>query len=271
MVGTELRRTNKFRWLLIFALAFTIVGCRTVRKTDAVIMEGLNNVALLEKINAASPVFQSMDIKRANMSIRMNGINYSSPASCKLIRDSVIHLSVTPFLGVEMFVVRITQQDILVLDKMNAVFYQIDYRTLQNRLGYRIDFQTLQALFTNTAFIVGETTIRPEMFRQKRQNQTTILYSSKNGLTQATTLTDDYRVGHTEILTQSANFNATYQDFRNQHGILFPFAANFSFNIGNSALSIQMSIHRIGFNEQFNIPAIQLTNYRRGSIEQLMR
>lgn len=271
MVGTGQKKRINFRWLLIFAFAVSLVGCKTARKAEAVFVEGENNVVLLNKIKEATPWFHSMDIKRANLAVRMNGNNYNSPASCKLIRDSVIHLSITPFFGVEMFIVRITRQDILVVDKMRNVFYQSDYRSLQNYLGFRLDFQTLQAVFTNTAFIVGEYEISPDMFRQKRMNETVIMHSARSGLTQETTLTDNFRVSKTEIANQSARFEASYQDFKTQDDVLFPFGVNFSFNAGNSALSIQMNINRIGFNEQFNIPAIQLNNYRRGSIEQLMR
>jgi hypothetical protein len=269
----QLRMSNSYRILWILAIVIVMAGCKTTRQSVAVIADPDGNAVLLDKVLQSTAWFSSMDIKRMTVNVNMGGASYSSPASCKLIRDSVLHLSVTPFFGVEMFQVRANPREIIVIDKMRGGYYQTDYLYLKNRFGIDISFKLIQDLLTNQPFIYGDSEIKPQSFRQKVVNEKVILQTVKSEHLQETYLTEDFRVGRVTIVTddQSMEFVAGYGDFKNQDGLFFPYASSFNATAGDTKLSFQLTINRIGFNEAIVIPDINLQSLRKGQIENLLK
>jgi hypothetical protein len=267
----KMRNAEKILWIL--AIALVMAGCKTTKKSVTVMADPDGNAVLLEKVLEATPWFGSMDIKRMTVNVNMGGSSYSSPASCKLIRDSVLHLSVTPFFGMEMFQVRANPREILIIDKMRGAYYQTDYLYLKNRYGLDISFSLIQDLLTNHPFIYGDNEIKPQSFRRKIIDGKTLLQTVKPEHTQETFLTTDYRVGRVTIVTddQSMEFAAGYGDFKSQDGLNFPYAASFKVTGESTKLNFQLTINRIGFNESIVIPEINLQSLRRGQIENLMK
>lgn len=268
-----LTMSNNYKILWILAIAIVMAGCKTTRQSAAVIADPDGNAVLLEKVIQSTPWFSSMDIKRMTVNVNLGGSSYSSPASCKLIRDSILHLSVTPFFGVEMFQVRANPREIIVIDKMRGAFYQADYQMLKNRFGLDISFRLIQDLLTNHPFIYGEDGIKPQSFRQKTHNDKIILQTVKSEHLQETYLTDEFRVGKVTIVTddQSMDFVAGYSDFKNQDGLNFPYAATFNITAETSKMGFQLTINRIGFNETITIPEVNLQSLRKGQIENLLK
>lgn len=265
--------SNNYKILWILAIAIVMAGCKTTKQSAAVLADPDGNAVLLEKVLQSSPWFGSMDIKRMTVNVNLGGSSYTSPASCKLIRDSILHLSVTPFFGVEMFQVRANPREIIVIDKMRGAFYQADYQMLKNRFGLDISFRLIQDLLTNHPFIYGEADIKPQSFRSKSINDKTILQTVKPEHMQETHLTSDYRVSRVTIVTddQSMSFDAGYTDFKNQDGLNFPYSASFKATGESTNLNFQLNINRIGFNENIVIPEINLQSLRRGQIENLLK
>ncbi len=76
-------------------------------------------------------------------------------ASCKFYKDSAMHISIQPFMGIEMFKAELNPDSIIVFDKMNRRYYVINYNYFTERFGVDIDFNSLQALISNQFFCVG--------------------------------------------------------------------------------------------------------------------
>ncbi len=273
MEWKQLTMRNTYRMFWILAIALVMAGCKTTKQSVAVIADPDGNAILLEKMLESTPWFGTMDIKKMTVNVNLGGSNYSSPASFKLIRDSVLYLSVTPFFGVEMFQVRANAREIIVIDKMRGVYYQTDYQYLRNRFGIDISFKLIQHLITNHPFIYGDYEINPQSFRQKIVNEKIILQTVKSEHLQETFLTNDFRVARVTIVTddQSMEFAAEYGDFKNQDGLNFPYSASFQTKSETTKLSFQLTMNRIGFNETITIPDINLQSLRRGQIENLLK
>lgn len=272
MGGTELQRSKITRTLVLLALASFLWGCRAWRQMDTALMEKESNMALIERILVATPKIHSMDVRRMNLQVNLNGRQYRSSATCKLIADSVIHLSITPIFGIEMFAVRITPTDIVLIDRTKNLYYQMDFQTIQRQLNPAINFSMIQSVLTNQPFVVGETSLQPHMFRQRQVQNNIVMMTENHRFVQETTLNSSFRAEKVTInhMNSTGVFEALYADFQPHDTGLFPYSGNFNFTSGQYTLSLGVTMNSVVFNLPVAIPVLTLTHLQRGAIHQLI-
>lgn len=273
MVGKD---RNIARILTLFLLAAVLIlpGCKTLQKVVPVPVAPDANALLIENITKATPEIRSLDVKKMSLAISMNGSNFNTPAICKVIADSLIQLTVMPFFGAEMFSAYISPTEILVIDKLKSIYYQLDYGDLQTRFNLNIDFNTLCSILLNRPFIAGKQTIGPTDFVQMKDPEAGLrMISEKTAFIQENFVGDDFRISKVSIKTknQSHEFNAAYRDFLLQDGIVFPFTQSFGAKGERQSLSLKMTLSRVIFNESINIIMPELSLYRRANIENLLK
>ncbi|MBP8023650.1 MAG: hypothetical protein KAY69_03640, partial [Paludibacter sp.] len=54
---------------------------------------------LVEKLKQAEPQFSSANVSKMNVNLDLSGRSMSVSASCRLIKDSALHISIMPALG----------------------------------------------------------------------------------------------------------------------------------------------------------------------------
>jgi len=261
---------------IMFILTLSVVvftACKSGRQlagSESVLSErSITDLAI-----AAQPNFSSLDIKRMNLNINMgNGTSYSSPATCRIISDSVIHLSVQPFFGIEMFTAQFTNNRFVVLDKIKKVAYSGNYDLFSKGLGINIDYSMLEALLTNRLFVLNNQGGPLSRLKAERKAGTTSLQHNFNHIRQQFVLNSDYRIQRTDISTSIGKyrFTANYEGFTNQSTLIFPSQLSVNAEAGSKKYDLSMSITRMMVNEQLSIPDISLQGYRTGNIEQLLK
>ncbi len=94
----------------------------------------------------------TVDIPPTTLSCKLmielkNGENsLSSPADLKMVTDSVIWLSVQPFLGIEMLRAEFTADSVKVIDRMNKRYVAERVGDIRSVLPKEFDFKNLQML-----------------------------------------------------------------------------------------------------------------------------
>jgi Domain of unknown function (DUF4292) len=72
--------------------------------------------------------------------------------SLRMKRDSVIWVSISPALGIEVARVLITQDSVKVLDRINNKYKLTDYKFLNDLLRMNVDFDIIQGVLTGNLF-----------------------------------------------------------------------------------------------------------------------
>jgi len=67
-------------------------------------------------------------------------------ASIRVKKDSIIWISVTPGLGIEMLRTVILQDSIHVIDRINKSYYSYDFDSLSTRLNFQVNYKMLEAI-----------------------------------------------------------------------------------------------------------------------------
>lgn len=77
----------------------------------------------------------------------------------RIIKDSVIWISITPALGIEAFRLLITVDSVKMIDRIHKTYFRGDYMIINNILKTPFDFDMLQAFITGNDFTYYENNI----------------------------------------------------------------------------------------------------------------
>lgn len=272
MVGKDKKRVFSF---LVVVFAMTLMwSCKTKIPAELALAETDTNAILLQKVQDATPVYSTYNIQRMSVGININGSQYNSPASGRLIRDSILHLSVQPFFGIEMFAAQITPMEIVVVDKTKGVYYRMSFEEMSQRFNMQVDFNTIQAVFTNQLFFFGEKELKPSLFRQQQHSDGTISVRYESPyIVQTNTLDTDNRVLQFLINQKSGNqeLTARYADYKLLKEKTFPHAATFRLRSSSRDIQFTMNISRLEVDLPLTIPVLNLQRYRETPIEMLLK
>lgn len=83
--------------------------------------------------------------------------NFSANTNIRVRKDSIIWVSITATLGIEVLRCLITKDSVYVINKLQKEYYCYSYQSLKKRLNFDINFNLIQSfLFGNTPFKVLE-------------------------------------------------------------------------------------------------------------------
>jgi hypothetical protein len=92
----------------------------------------------------------------------MNGSGHKATASLRMAEDSLIWLSITPGLGIEVMRVMFTTDSLKFVDKINKNYGHLSYDQLSQLTGVPINFKMVQAIMLGNTLPVGVNTIVPD-------------------------------------------------------------------------------------------------------------
>jgi hypothetical protein len=267
-----MRLNGKQIFIMVLVIA-TSLGCKTMQKIKT--RDQTFTTQLVDEVKKAEPKFDNIEFGRMNIGINLNNKNqFNSAANCKIIPDSVIHISVQPFLGIEMFMIRLTPESIVVIDKTKGVFYQSDYAFFELQFGLDINYQTFEAMFTNKLFTIGakDKTDRSFVDATDKNGHRILAYKTVS-LNQHFFLNEDFRIKEIAVNASTGNeqFMVYYTDFSHAGSLLFPTGIRFQFKNKHELFTFNMSVSRLAVNETINIPNININQYRRGDILSLFK
>jgi len=258
-------------FILLLTSGLLLSACKSGRELAG---SSGSKLSVTERAIAAQPAFSSLDIKRMTVNITTDdGTSYTSPATCRIISDSVVHLSVQPIFGIEMFVAQLTRDRFVVLDKMRKIAYTGNYEQLGDRMGMVINFNSLQALLTNRLFVLNNEGGPLSRFKAGNHKGAQTLNHTHVPVRQQFILNDSFRIQETQISAVVGNyhFTARYEGFTNQDMLVFPYQQTMTLEAGKKRYSLGLSITRMIVNEKPLIPSFSLQGYRIGTIDQLMK
>ncbi len=150
-----MKRLN--RYLLVVIAGLCLAACHTQKTTTTTTPRRITKEQqLVQQVIAAQPLFQTAEATKARVGITFAGQKMNINGTISIITDSIIMLSVQPLLGIEMFRIDLTPQQILVVDKMNRRYVEMSYAELGTMTGLPLTYRDLQAVFLNRMFVVGK-------------------------------------------------------------------------------------------------------------------
>ncbi len=270
--------------LLLFILISSVVmlmqtACRSTKKiqsaiatkdtTQAVVTPAppkIDSTAVISEI-FAGVLKNEIDVKTFSAKIKVDfedkdGKKSDFNAFIRLIKDSVLWVSVNAALGIEAFRVLITPDSVKVLNKLDKVVQLRSVGYLQEIAGVPFTFDELQDLLIGNPIYFSS-----NIHSFKKDDHSATLYSVGPRFRHALTVRDgDYTLQNSKIDDidpgRSRTMLVVYGDYEVKGNMRFSRYRKISIAQKNTVI-VELQFKQYSFNEDLNIPFSIPKNYKR--------
>lgn len=206
--------------------------------------------SVLNKINKID--YKTFSAK-AEVDYSENSNNNSFDAKINMYKDSMIWVSITGPLGIEVARALITKDSVKVMNKLNRdyIIRRIDY--LQNQLGLPLSLSALQDLLVGNAIFIDKN----NSSYTRQGNELSVTSQAKDFKNFLTVLLPYYlpTLSRLEDADASRNISANlkYGDYKNSDNINFSTARNIQVNY-KSKIEIKLNYKSYSFNNEISTP-----------------
>lgn len=230
---------------------------------------------LVKLIHHAEPNFTTMNANSISINVNTGGKKMNVSASLKMEKDSIILLSITPFLGIEMYSVELYPDKWFFYDKINRNYTTNDYDYLLYKFGIDAGFSTFQSLFSARLFSIGEKEVDVKKLRYTpmESNKSKLEFDSRN-MKQSTTTYSDHTIEQVALQNRvgSHRLETTYSNYIETKGVNYPRNILLEFiYMDNVELSLNMKIQKATFNAPLKLTPSNPERYTRSTLDQLIQ
>jgi len=277
-----MKRRNKY---IVRALFWGIMGllvssCKTSRQTSQIALTKQTMEERVEKIlNQTLPYKTFSGNLKFSIQPGMNRGNITTDAQMKIIKDEMIQLSLRiPILGTEAVRINISPEQIIIIDRLNKMYFAESMETLKKRFPFDFDFYSLQALFTNRLFIAGKQGLMPDDYTafdyREDEFSATLSQKDNSGITYDFTSDYSHRILKTEVYNsaKTVDMNWDYSNFgRASNNRLFPMKMNGMLVIPNDLISMNLNFSSVDIDSSFELKAEIPSKYKQIGLDQAIQ
>lgn len=275
MKKTALFNTRVISLALFGSLLFAFTACKTTKTVSSLKQIAQNPVVkVIELVQKNQPNFKTANINKMSLALEMGERKVNVSATVKLKTDSVIYLSIQPFLGIEMFKAEFTTDTIRIYDKMNRRSYVSDYSYFRNRFGVDVGFLNLQAMLTARFFAVGNKTNFTDSCKLiSRPDGINRIENRTKNIVQTTDISAQNLIQQVILQSASGNYQiqTTYSDYQVSNGINFPQKMQLILSGQNNKASCDFNIVSASFNTDLNFVPTNPEKFTRSGLDQLLK
>jgi hypothetical protein len=260
------------RYIFVLFLPVFFFSCKTTKQ-----ITGLSQPTGKQIIQ---PEIRTANFNNIAVKLNMGGASFSSRASMKIIKDSIIQLSIMPVLGIEAARIDITPKSVLVVNKIQSLYYQTNYDSLliNNNIPFR--YKDVEAILLNRLFVVGNPSTATDellpLFKMTEMADGAMLQNTpvvtKDGAFAEFKLDAQRRIEYCSILYSQLTLRSNYSNFTQQGDVVFPFKYKLQLQYGAQADQCEVQINNAEFNKTIKINTTNLSHYKRvDSIDQIYK
>lgn len=194
----------------------------------------------------------------------------------RIRKDSIIWLSFSPALGIEMARLKITNDSVFFMNRINKTCLRGDYRFINEYLQTNIDFDILQSLIIGNDFQFYEkskfrASVDSWEYKLSTSERRKLKKFVKHDETDAKAFyqniwlnPENFKITRVNIkeITNDKKLNAYYSDFKDHKGQLFPFDIVFEI-MADEKITVKVNYSRIRIDEPLSFPFSIPSKYER--------
>ena len=259
---------------LLFSMASFFIsgtGCRTSQKVSEPVVKEQRNTEnksapdLQQIISDSSFKARTVSAKAAVTSVIGEEEN-SFNINLRIYTDSVIWISITPLLGIEVARVMVTRDTVWFIDRLNKKYSVSGFDHLNDLLQINVDYEILQGILTGNLFAYKKNKFNSVYIEDKFYILSTL---SKRNLKRSLEEVDiekpivqdlwvdgnTYRITRLSVEDQklSKSLLTDYSDFRVTEGGRFPFQSKTVINAGK-VLHMNIEYQKLALNSDIDFP-----------------
>jgi hypothetical protein len=261
--------------ILALLVGIFLAGCSTKRHVIKEPLKEAKSTYLLEKLAENELQFSWFSAKFSIDYIYDKKLT-EFKGQIRIKKDSIIWLSFSPALGIEMARLKITNDSVFFMNRINKTYLRGDYRFINEYLQTNIDFDILQSLIIGNDFQFYEkskfrasidnqeyklsTTERHKLKKFAKQDET----DAKAFFQQIWLNPENFKITRVSIkeITNDKKLDAKYSKFKDNEGQLFPFNIEFVIQ-AEEKITVKVNYSRITIDEAKSFPFTIPSKYDR--------
>ncbi|MEE4255846.1 MAG: DUF4292 domain-containing protein [Bacteroidales bacterium] len=261
-------------YLVLLVLVNIIGGCSSKRQIIKEPLKEAGSTYLLEKLAENELKFDWFSAKFSIDYIYDKKLT-EFKGQIRIRKDSIIWLSFSPALGIEMARLKITNDSVFFMNRINKTYLKGDYKFINDYLQTNIDFDILQSFVIGNDFQFYEKTrFRAFIDNQEYRLSTMERHKLKNYVKQDETIKafiqniwlnpDNFKITRVNIreFNNDKRLDALYGNFKEHEGQLFPFDIIFEIT-ADEKIIVEVDYSRITIGEALSFPFTIPSKYER--------
>ncbi len=147
-------------------------------------LKNISDAKLIRTTEDNNIEYNTLFFKKFQTEITINDQNKSFKGNLFLIKDSVIIISITPLMGIELFRIKFVEDSIFILDRTKKNIDIVDYNYIWDKFFVDIDFITIRNILLNQFYCYPSSTLDDNCIKKYKhylRNDLYILQSIKSG------------------------------------------------------------------------------------------
>jgi hypothetical protein len=252
---------NKLLYKILCAcVLITFAACKTtkqVSKQPILPIESPINNILAEQAR-----IKTINASRVNFSIPMQQQPTSLRGSIKATIDSCLQISIQALFGIEVARIHITQDSLILLDRMNQQYVAESFSSFNTQLP--VTYDMLQAIILNRIADASPSNDFSFFLHQKEDNLHILSYENSN-FAQQYIVNSAHRLQRASISDQTKTnyIMAEYQQFETLDAIVYPKKSTIFMLFSNQQYTVEYSIDNVEYNKKIDLNVSIPPRYKR--------
>lgn len=248
-------------------VTMNLISCSSTKKLAAT-HSTISKQAKIKTFSPDIPQFDTWNIGKCKVSLTMNDRNITVPASLRIVKDSLISLSIQPLLGIEMYRAELTPDSISLIDRGNHMVFTTSYEFFTKKFGIPIHFSDIQAILTDNLL---KNTTTPEVNAQPEDSLTKWM-TSRNELKIEYAISQANQLVQTQITKNDSQaiFQCIYAQFVKIGQQLAPTSCAMSVSSNNRHAEMTLTYQNVNVNTGIHSRPLNTSHYQRVSLDQIL-
>jgi hypothetical protein len=256
------KKRISFGFLLLILLSISY-SCSSVRKTIKEPLKEQGTEYLINNLKTNELIYDNLSAKFAAQFIQGKKETQLT-GQIRLLKDSIIWVSISPLLGIEMLRINITNDSLTYINRMESTYFNTDFDYINKLINSSLDFNMLQSFLTGNDFSDYDNS----SFKSGIDNKEYTLVTSnrrkiKKGINENNIPIQHIwldpetfkinRVMIRELAAQGRKVEATYKyETLNEKPV--PVSINFEIETNDKKATINIQYSKIVINEELQFP-----------------
>ncbi len=259
---------NSFKKILFVAFLWVAaIACTTPRSIIKAPLKSQGESYLLEKMSAAETKFTSLNTRINITLVDEKKSKTNLNGQLRILKDSIIWISLSPALGIEAARLVLTQDSIKFINRLDKTYFVGDFNFVNQIFGTTLDFDMVQAIITgNDMENYDKENFRGSIDQLEYKLSATNRLKRKKILKQTDTpnvLVQNIwldpstfkitRINLKEFNNENIKLQATYSDFETINNQLIPQSIQFELH-GGKKLNLFFNYSKIEIDNRLSFP-----------------
>jgi hypothetical protein len=202
--------------------------------------------------------------------------NFKTTAYVKIIQDSIIQLSIRPFLGQEALRVSITPDSLCIINRVYKQYALENISNLRQSHGAYFNYYNLQALLTNALFLPGQRQVDESNYNLFDVSEASNMYllktADKSGMLYNFAVDSSDRIVSALLLSPEEGYTLqwSYSDFVKDTDYIYPTRIQANVDIKQRRFDMKMSYSKLDINTKLSVDNAIPNRYTKVSVSELI-